>query len=71
MKQTGSTLRNALFAAVVAAALATGTRAAVAAPKAVAACGDPDQACIVSAQCIGYCFPRGGICNQGCCACLR
>lgn len=65
------TVRNAGFAAAVAASMGFGAQAAIAAPKPAQACGNPDQACIVSAQCIRYCFPRGGICNQGCCACFR
>lgn len=59
------------FAALVGAALAWGSSTAVAAPRSEAGCFDPDAACVVSPQCIAYCFPRGGFCNPGCCACLR
>ncbi len=65
-------MRGLAAAAAVAAALGWGGTTALAAPRDTAACFDPDAACMVSAQCIGYCFPYGGRCGSGgCCVCNR
>lgn len=64
-------IRAAVFGAAVAAALGVGGSAALAAPADASACTRPQEACTVSPQCVVPCFPRGGICSNGCCACLR
>ncbi len=64
-----------VFAAAVAAALAFGGGTAMASTRAEAACSNPAGACVVTAQCIQYCFPYGGRCSTlvggGCCVCNR
>ncbi|HEX7240887.1 MAG TPA: hypothetical protein VF263_11510 [Longimicrobiaceae bacterium] len=65
-----------VFAAAVAAALAFGGGTAAASTRAEAACSNPAAACVVTVQCIEYCFPYGGRCSKlvgtdGCCVCNR
>jgi hypothetical protein len=76
MSRTITRLRNALFAAAVAAALAAGASAAAAEPREAQDCFNPNAVCRTPAECIAFCFPRGGRCNApvggtGCCACNR
>jgi hypothetical protein len=71
MSTTMSRIRATVSVAALAAALGWGASAALAAPPDAAACTPPQSACTVSAQCAAYCFPRGGFCNFGCCACNR
>jgi hypothetical protein len=76
MSSTWTRGRAALFGAAVAAAMAVGGSAVAAEPRSAAACSTPAAACVTPAECIRYCFPRGGRCNaplgqEGCCACNR
>jgi hypothetical protein len=68
--------RTILFGAAVAGAMAAGGSAAAAEPRPTSQCVNPAAACITPAECIKFCFPRGGFCNAplgepGCCACNR
>lgn len=68
--------RAALFGASVVGALGVGGSAVAAEPRGAAECYNPAAACVTPAECIKFCFPRGGRCNaplgqQGCCACNR
>ena len=71
MRQTVLRLRNLVFGALIAGALGTGASATLAAPRDASACFDPDAACVTPVECVAYCFPRGGRCSNGCCACNR
>lgn len=76
MDGTWTRARAALFGAAVAGVMAFGGSAVAAEPRGATECYDPAAACITPAECITFCFPRGGRCNaplgeQGCCACNR
>lgn len=76
MASTWAKARAAIFGAGVAGALAMGGSAVAAEPRETVECYNPAAACVTPAECIQFCFPRGGRCNaalgqSGCCACNR
>lgn len=76
MESTWTRARAAIFGAAVVGAMAFGGSAVAAEPRAAQDCYNPNAACRTPAECIAFCFPRGGHCNAalgqpGCCACNR
>jgi hypothetical protein len=76
MGNTWTRARAAVFGAAVAGAMAVGGSAVAAEPRPAQDCYNPAAACRTPAECIKFCFPRGGRCNAplgqpGCCACNR
>jgi hypothetical protein len=76
MSRTLARARATLFGAAVVTAMAAGGSAAAAKPQPATECYNPAAACVTPAECIRFCFPRGGRCNaplgeKGCCACNR